>query len=159
MSQSNEVKLIDARGPRFGAVLTTVVLAATLTTQSLPLIIWQLAVFAIGAFAGPQKTPYAFIYRKFVKPRLTGDIPTEDIRQPQFAQAIGFLFALTATVSLLLDLTAVFSVAVGFALGAAFLNAAFNFCLGCEMYVLIARTRAHLSKRELREEAYNLPNL
>ena len=156
---NQEVKLIDARGPRFGAVITTFVLAAALVTQSFALIAMQLVVFAIGAFAGPQSTPYSFIYRKFVKPRLSGDMPTEDIRQPQFAQAIGFLFALTATTALLLDLSAVFTVATGFALGAAFLNAAFNFCLGCEMYVLIARVRSRFSKRELREEAYNLPNL
>jgi hypothetical protein len=156
---SEAVKLIDARGPRFGAVITTVVLAVALTTQSLPLILWQLAVFAVGAFAGPQSTPYAIIYKKFIKPRLKGDMPTEDVRQPQFAQAIGFLFALTATTALLLDLSAIFTIAVGFALGAAFLNAAFNFCLGCEMYVLIARAKAAVSKRELREESYNLPNL
>lgn len=30
--------------------------------------------------------------------------------------------------------------ATAFALGAAFLNAAFGFCLGCEMYLLIRRS-------------------
>ena len=154
-----DVKLLDARGPRFGAVLTSLVLAAILATGSLPLLLWQLGVFAIGAFVGPQATPYAWVYRSLIKPRLRGDVPTEDTRPPQFAQIVGFLFALTATIALLLDATLVFEVAIGFALAAAFLNAAFNFCLGCEMYLLIARARGAVSQRKNREDSYNLPSL
>ena len=155
----DDVKLLDARGPRFGAALTTLVLAAILASASLPLLLWQLGVFAIGAFVGPQATPYALVYRRLIKPRLRGDIPTEDTRPPQFAQIVGFLFALTATISLLLDATLVFEIAIGFTLAAAFLNAAFNFCLGCEMYLLIARARGTVSQRKNREDSYNLPNL
>ena len=154
-----DVKLLDARGPRFGAVLTAFVLAAILATGSLPLLLWQLGVFAIGAFVGPQATPYAWVYRSLIKPRLRGDVPTEDTRPPQFAQIVGFLFALTATIALLLDATLVFEVAIGFALAAAFLNAAFNFCLGCEMYLLIARAQGAVSQRKNREDSYYLPSL
>ena len=156
---TEDVKLLDARGPRFGAVLTAVVLAAILATGSIALLTWQLAVFALGAFLGPQATPYAWIYRRFIKPRLRGDVPTEDTRPPQFAQVVGFLFALTATTALILEATLVFEIAIGFALAAAFLNAAFNFCLGCEMYLLIARARGAVSQRKNREDSYNLPNL
>jgi hypothetical protein len=155
----SDVKLIDARGPRFGAILTAIVLAAILASASLPLLIWQLSVFAIGAFVGPQATPYAWIYRTLVKPRLRGDVPTEDTRPPQFAQVVGFLFALTATVALVLEASLVFDVAISFALAAAFLNAAFNFCLGCEMYLLIARAQGAVSQRKNREDSYNLPSL
>jgi len=154
-----DVKLLDARGPRFGAVLTTLVLAAILASASLPLLVWQLVVFGIGAFVGPQATPYAWVYRRLIKPRLRGDVPTEDTRPPQFAQIVGFLFALTATIALLLDATLLFEIAIGFALAAAFLNAAFNFCLGCEMYLLIARAQGAVSQRKNREDSYNLPNL
>ena len=154
-----DVKLLDARGPRFGAVLTSLVLAAILATGSLPLLLWQLAVFAIGAFVGPQTTPYAWVYRRLIKPRLRGDVPTEDTRPPQFAQIVGFLFALTATIALLLEATLLFDIAIGFALAAAFLNAAFNFCLGCEMYLLIARAQGAVSQRKNREDSYNLPSL
>jgi hypothetical protein len=155
----DNVKLLDARGPRFGALLTTIVLAAVLVTGSLPLLIWQLSVFALGAFIGPQASPYAWIYRTVVKPRLRGDVPTEDTRPPQFAQIVGFLFALTATVALIFDATVLFTVATGFALAAAFLNSVFNFCLGCEMYLLIARARGAVSRRKNHEDSYNLPNL
>ena len=136
---STGVKLIDARGPRFGAAITTAVLALALVTHSVVLIAFQLVVFAIGAFTGPAKTPYAFVYKKFVKPRLSGDVPTEDVRPPQFAQLVGFGFALVATIAGLLGATTLFSVAVSFCLAAAFLNAAFNFCLGCEIYLLATR--------------------
>ena len=122
-----DVKLIDARGPRFGALLTTLILTAFLATGFLPLLYWQLAIFTLGAFVGA--TPYGFIYRKFMKPRLSGDVPTEDVRPPQFAQLVGFLFALSATIAYLIEGPTLGFVITGFALAAAFLNAGFNFCL------------------------------
>jgi hypothetical protein len=127
---------IDARGPRFGAIITTVVLALTLVTNNKWLLLAQALVFAIGAIRGPQFTPYGFIFKKLIKPRLSKEAPTEDVRPPKFAQSVGFLFALVGLVGAFSGADAVFTVAVGFALGAAFLNAAFNYCLGCEMYLL-----------------------
>ncbi len=134
--------LIDARGPRFGAAITTVVLAAALATGNVWFIVVQALVFAIGAFKGPQFTPYAFIYKTIVKPRLKGEVPTEEVNPPQFAQKVGLLFAVVAIVGALLDIDAVVIGAVSMALGAAFLNAAFNFCLGCEIYLLLLRARS-----------------
>jgi Na+(H+)/acetate symporter ActP len=119
-----------------------VVLATALATNNLWVIAAQAFVFAIGAIKGPQFTPYAFIYKKIVKPRLKGETPTEDIRPPQFAQSVGLLFALTAIVGITTGINTIFIVAVAFALAAAFLNAAFNFCLGCEIYLLLLRARS-----------------
>lgn len=127
---------IDARGPRFGAIITTTVLAIALVTNNVWVLLVQAIVFAIGAIRGPQFTPYGFIFKKFVKPRLAKDAPTEDVRPPKFAQIVGFLFALVGLLGSFAGADIVFTVAVGFALGAAFLNAAFNYCLGCEMYLL-----------------------
>jgi hypothetical protein len=152
-----DVKLIDARGPRFGALITTLVLTAFLLSEFAPLLYWQLAVFTLGAFVGA--TPYSFIYKRVVKPRLSGDVPTEDVRPPQFAQLVGFLFALSATITYSFGADSLGFVIVGFALAAAFLNAAFNFCLGCEVYLLIARAKAAVSSRKTREDSYNLPSL
>ena len=127
---------IDARGPRFGALITTTVLAITLVTGNKWLLLAQGVVFAIGAVRGPQFTPYGLIYKNFIKPRLAKEAPTEDVRPPKFAQSVGFAFALVGTIAAFAGADIVFTVAVGFALGAAFLNAAFNYCLGCEMYLL-----------------------
>ncbi|CAB4548165.1 unannotated protein [freshwater metagenome] len=127
---------IDARGPRFGAVITTTVLAIALVTMNEWVLLVQALVFAIGAIRGPQFTPYGLIFKKFIKPRLSKEAPTEDVRPPKFAQSVGLIFALVGLVGAFSGANVVFTVAVGFALGAAFLNAAFNYCLGCEMYLL-----------------------
>ena len=144
MTQETQIKqstVIDARGPRFGAVITTAVLATALATNNLWVVIAQAIVFAIGAFRGPQFTPYALIFKNFVKPRLKSAVITEDVRPPQFAQSVGLLFALVAIAGSISGISGLFVVAVSFALAAAFLNAAFNFCLGCEMYLLLLRAR------------------
>jgi hypothetical protein len=136
-----DVELIDARGPRFSALLTTIVLGTALATHNAWLILFQSAVFAIGAFKGPQHTPYAILFKNLVKPRLTSEPIKEDCRPPQFAQRVGFGFTVVAIIGLIFA-PALATVAVSFALAAAFLNAAFNFCLGCEIYLRIARLRA-----------------
>jgi hypothetical protein len=144
MTQETQIKqttVIDSRGPRLSAAITTAVLATALATNNLWVVIAQAIVFAIGAFRGPQFTPYAFIFKHLVKPRLSSEVITEDVRPPQFAQSVGLIFALTAIAGSITGISGLFVVAVSFALAAAFLNAAFNFCLGCEMYVVLLRLR------------------
>ena len=141
---SQELKtptLIDVRGPRFSATITVIVLAIALATQNVWLLALQAVVFAIGAIRGPQFTPYAFIFKRAVKPRLRGEVVTEDSRPPQFAQSVGFVFALVGLLGAAIGSVPLFSIAVGFALAAAFLNSVFNYCLGCEMYLLVLRIR------------------
>jgi hypothetical protein len=130
---------IDARGPRFSATITAFVLATALVTQNKWVLVAQGLVFLIGATRGPQFTPYGLLFKNVVKPRLNKVAPTEDVRPPKFAQAVGFIFALVGTIGAFAGADIVFTVATGFALAAAFLNAAFNYCLGCEMYLLITR--------------------
>ena len=133
---------IDARGPRFSATLTTIVLATALVTHNIWVLLTQGVVFLIGATRGPQFTPYGLTFKKFIKPRLKKEAPTEDVRPPKFAQTVGFGFVLVAAIGTFAGSSTLFTVAVGFALAAAFLNAAFNYCLGCEMYLLIVRFRS-----------------
>lgn len=133
--------VIDARGPRFSAALTTLVLATTLFSGQTWILVAQGIVFALGALRGPQFTPYALIFRTLVKPRLKGEVKTEAVRPPQFAQSVGLIFAVVGVAGSLAGVPAIFTIATGVALAAAFLNAAFNFCLGCEIYLLIFRLR------------------
>ena len=143
---NTNVKLIDARGPRFSALLTTFVLSAALITGNAWLIIFQTAIFAIGAIKGPQLTPYAWIFKKLVKPRLTAEAENEDCRPPQFAQRVGLGFTVVAIIGYLVA-PVLATVAISFALVAAFLNAAFNFCLGCEIYLRLIRARSGALQR------------
>lgn len=133
--------MIDARGARFSAALTTVVLAAVLISGSPALLLLQAAVFAIGAFLGPHLTPYALLFRKFVAPRLSHGPELEPFKPVRFAQAVGLAFAFLGLVGALF-VPGLVLLATAFALAAAFLNAAFSFCLGCRIYLLIARARS-----------------
>jgi len=134
-------KTIDARGPRFSAVLTSLVLATALATHSAWVLVAQALVFAVGSIRGPQFTPYATIFRTMVRPRLKGEVQSEDVRPPRFAQSVGLVFALVGIAGTVANLPLLFTIATGFALAAAFLNAAFNFCLGCEVYLLLLHLR------------------
>jgi hypothetical protein len=130
---------VDPRGPRFAAILTTIVLAVVLVTQWWPLLAVQTVVFAIGAFVGLKPAPYSIVYRTLVAPRLGPTDEREDAAPLRFAQAVGFVFALVGTVGFAVGSAPLGIVATAFALFAAFLNAAFDFCLGCEVFLLIKR--------------------
>ena len=130
---------IDPRGPRFGAVITTAVLAIVLVTSDGWLLAAQTIVFALGAFSGLKYAPYGYLYRKFVRPRLAKPTELENSAPPTFAQGVGLVFAAIGAIGYLSGVTALGLVFTGFALAAAFLNAAFDFCLGCEVYLLIRR--------------------
>jgi Domain of unknown function (DUF4395) len=131
---------IDPRGPRVVAALTTVLLAVALLAAPSPLTVALLAgqavVFAVGASRGIQHTPYSWLFRTLVRPRLAPPTELEDPAPPRFAQAVGLGFALVALAGYLAGAPLLGAVATGAALAAAFLNAAFGFCLGCEMYLL-----------------------
>jgi hypothetical protein len=132
---------IDPRGPRFGAIITTVVLAVVLLTQSGWLLAVQALIFVIGAAAGLRYAPYGLIYRSLLRPRLGPPAYTEAEAPPRFAQAVGAVFALAGVAGFASGAAIVGVAFTALALVAAFLNAAFNFCLGCQVYLFIKRTR------------------
>ncbi len=137
---------IDARGPRYSAAITTTVLALALITESNYLIGFQFAVFLSAVLFGLRKSIYGFIYRNLIQPRLSGPVPSENEAAPRFAQLIGALFAFVALLGGVTGNTAVFLTATSFALVAAFLNAAFGFCLGCQMYLLLVRFKSKFAR-------------
>lgn len=134
---------IDPRGARFAAALTTVVLAAALllapSAATVALLAVQGVVFAVGALRGVQHTPYSLAFRRLVRPRLGAPAELEDAAPPRFAQSVGLGFTVVALAGYLLGVDLLGSIATGFALAAAFLNAAFGLCLGCEVYLLLRR--------------------
>ena len=100
------------------------------------LLVVQTVVFGLGALVGLKAQPYGVFFRRVVRPRIGPATELEDAAPPRFAQTVGLGFALVGLVALLLGATTVAYVAVAFAFAAAFLNAAFAFCLGCEVYLL-----------------------
>jgi hypothetical protein len=130
---------IDPRGPRFSAWITTVVLAAVLLTGSGWLLVAQALVFASAAIFGLRRSPYGWLFRRLVRPHLGPPAELEAEAPPRFAQAVGLVFAGIGALGYLSGAEIVGLVATGLALAAAFLNAAFGFCLGCEIYLSYLR--------------------
>lgn len=130
---------VDPRGLRFAAWLTTVVLAVVLLTRSTPLLAGQAAIFVIGAVAGLRYAPYGLIFRWLVRPRVGPPRELEPEVPPRFAQAMGAGFAVIGVIGFAAEVPAVGLIATALALAAAFLNAAFGFCLGCETFLLLRR--------------------
>lgn len=131
--------MIDPRGSRFAAGVTTVVLAVVLTFSSVWLLAVQTVVFAVAAGLGVKASPYGVVYARLIRPRLRPPAELEDPAPPRFAQAVGLGFSIAGLIGYLTGATVVAYIAVGAALGAAFLNAAFGYCLGCEFYLAFRR--------------------
>ncbi|KIC59189.1 hypothetical protein RM52_04505 [Microbacterium hominis] len=148
---------IDPRGPRFAASVTTVLLlvgvflalvgTAVRGQTSLaerigdPAFILLLVVdlLFVWGFAAPRTAPWGALYRVAIRPRLQPPVDLEDPRPPRFAQVIGFV---VVTVGLVLHVAGVawaLPIAAALAFIAAFLNAAFGVCLGCLLYLALAR--------------------
>ncbi|MEU9843715.1 DUF4395 domain-containing protein [Actinomadura sp. NPDC048032] len=133
---------VDPRGPRFGASVTTAVLVVVLVTGSWALLAAQAVVFAIATSFGLRYAPYGLVFKVLIRPRLAPPRELEDEAAPRFAQGVGFAFALLGTVGYATGTTWLGIGATALAMAAAFLNAAFGFCLGCEMYPLFRRITA-----------------
>jgi hypothetical protein len=130
---------VDPRGLRFSALLTAVVLAVVVVTSSAALLGIQAAVFAVGAFGGLRRAPYGVLFRRVVAPRLGPPAELEPEQGPRFAQGLGLAFAVVGVVGYAVGLGWLGMAAAAAAWVAAFLNAAFGFCLGCEIYLLSRR--------------------
>lgn len=148
---------IDPRGPRFAASITAVLLlvgtflallgtavreSATLServTDPAFVLLLVVDLLFVWGFAAPRTAPWGALYRVAIRPRLRPPVDLEDPRPPRFAQVIGFV---VVTVGLVLHVAGVvwaLPIAAALAFVAAFLNAAFGVCLGCLLYLALAR--------------------
>ena len=141
MSEPQTAQKVDPRGLRFAAGVTTIVLALTLVLDTAWPLALQAVVFAISVAFGVQASPYGLLFKRLIRPRLCPPSELEDAAPPRFAQLVGLVFAVAGLVGYLTGVTVLGVVATGFALVAAFVNAAVGLCLGCEAYLLIHRVR------------------
>ncbi len=147
MSSTSIPDQVDVRGPRFVAWVTTGVLIATLVTAAVStsaaavILAMQTVVFAIGAWRGPRAHPYGRVFASIIAGRLGPVTEREPVPPLKFAQLVGFIFAAVGTAGFAFGVPVLGLVATAFALFAAFLNAAFGICLGCQLYPFAARLR------------------
>lgn len=149
---------IDPRGPRFAATITALLLliatflaligvspdasSATLAQRALDpgfLLTVVVALLFVWSVVSPKTAPWGVLFRRLVRPRLSAPTELEDPRPPRFAQGVGLF---VVTIGLILHLAGVpwaLPIATGAAFIAAFLNAAFGLCLGCQLYLLLQR--------------------
>lgn len=140
--------VVDVRGPRFGAAITTIVLAIALVVQgpfAVALVAWQWVQFTISTVFGLTWSPYGNLFR-FAKRRLDLGPPPEVEGEgpPRFAQACGMAVTSIALGAFALggSGSVVGWVAVGIVLALSTLLATTGICVGCELYLLGARFRA-----------------
>ncbi len=151
MSSSNtattQPDFVDVRGPRFAAWVTTAVLVITLIVSALSplaaavILGLQALIFAIGAVGGPRQHPYGRVFATVVVPRLGSVKEREPVPPLKFAQLVGLIFAVVGAAAFAGGAFLVGVIASAAALVAAFLNAAFGICLGCQLYPLVTRFR------------------
>jgi hypothetical protein len=139
--------LVDVRGPRFAAWVTTAVLVITLLVSAFSppaaavILGLQAVIFAIGAVGGPRRHPYGRVFATLAAPRLGPVKEREPVPPLKFAQLVGLIFAVAGAAAFAGGAFLVGVIASAAALVAAFLNAAFGICLGCQLYPLVARFR------------------
>ena len=158
MSDARTPKGIEPRGPRFAASITTVLLAvatllaltgtstakATTTIAERAadpgfILLLVIALLFLWGVLSPRTQPWSVLYRRVIQPRLSPPTDLEDPRPPRFAQGVGLF---VTTVGLVLHLAGVpwaLPIAAALAFVAAFLNAVFGLCLGCQLYLLLQR--------------------
>jgi hypothetical protein len=130
-------RLIDVRGPRFAAAVTSAVLAAAFLLQAPWLVAVQAVVFAIGVAAGLRLAPYGLLFRVVRDlAKLGPPKRTEPEAPPRFAQLVGMIFLLAALLSFAAGLSGLAWGLTLAALAAALLNATTGFCVGCELFLL-----------------------
>ncbi|MGB8390748.1 DUF4395 domain-containing protein [Mycobacterium sp.] len=138
---------VDVRGPRFAAWVTTAVLVVALIVSAAGppaaavILGVQAVIFAVGAVGGPRRHPYGRVFASVVAPRLGPIKEREPVAPLKFAQLVGLIFALWGAAAFAAGAFLMGVIATAAALVAAFLNAAFGICLGCQLYPLVARFR------------------
>ena len=135
-----DLTVVDARAPRFVQAFVGVLALVTFLTGWWPLLALLAAQLAIGVTLGRRWCLPCLFYFEVVQPRL-GEGPIEDARPPRFANGIGVAVLSTASVALALGLET-FGWSLGLLVaGLALLSATTGFCVGCQIYRVIAHVR------------------
>jgi hypothetical protein len=107
------------------------------------LLVPLVAVIMLLGVANPSLAAFRQLYLKVLKPRglVRPNVVQEDPAPHVFAQAVGGLFLLAATVAFVLGLALAGWVLAWIVIILAFVNFAFDFCVGCQVYFQLDRMK------------------
>jgi hypothetical protein len=134
-------KPIDPRGPRFNQAMITALLLLGFVLDWEPIVPATAVVLGLGAALGPRFGPFLALYTHVIRPRLGPPAELEDARPPRFAAALGTVVLAASSVVLVADADVVgwlLALVVAFLAG---LAASTGICVGCEIYLFLARRR------------------
>jgi len=150
-----DTDVIDSRAPRVNQVVVGIVTLVAIVTGWWPLVGLMALQLIVGLTFGREWCLACVLYFEVVQPRI-GEGPIEDARPPRFANVIGAIFLSAATFAFVVGASTVGYVLAGMVSGLAFLAATTGFCLGCEIYKVMAHLRGikpgsveHLDLNEL----------
>ncbi|MCI1017826.1 DUF4395 domain-containing protein [Microbacterium sp. C5A9] len=121
---------------------TWAIVSATVAQRALDpgfLLTVVIALLFLWSVVSPPTAPWGVLFRRFVRPRLAPPAELEDPRPPRFAQGVGLVVVTVGIVLHLVGVPWALPISTAAAFIAAFLNAAFSFCLGCQIYLLLQR--------------------
>lgn len=98
-----------------------------------------IALLFLWGVVSPRTAPWGVLYRRAIQPRLTPPADLEDPRPPRFAQGVGLFVTAVGLVLHAVGIPLALPIAAALAFMAAFLNAVFGLCLGCQLWLLLQR--------------------
>ena len=142
----DDTAVIDSRAPRTNqAVMGSLALLAFVVNAQ-----WLIALLAIqlivGLTAGRRYCLPCLLYFEVIQPRW-GEGRIEDARPPRFSNQVGAVFLSLATIAFLAGLPTFGWVLALIVATLALFASTSGVCLGCEAYILIARSRGQQLER------------
>jgi hypothetical protein len=135
-----DLAVIDARGPRFMQGTIGVLALVAFLTGWWALLAILAGQLAVGLTLGRRWCLPCLFYFEVVQPRF-GEGPIEDARPPRFANLLGVVVLGSAAIGHALGLHALGWTLGLLVAGLALLSATTGFCVGCQIYRLLARVR------------------
>ena len=137
-SQGTDFGFVAGKGPFVSWAVGSASLAERVADPAF-LLLLVIALLFVWGVAWPRTAPWGVLFRRVIRPRLKPPTDLEDPRPPRFAQGVGLFVVTIGLVLHLLGVPWALPISAAAAFIAAFLNAVFGLCLGCQLYLVLQR--------------------
>jgi hypothetical protein len=145
-----KIEQLDPRGPRFGAGISSILMLIVIylsldpASEGIALGVMGFAVvmFTFGSVLGPARHPYSYLYKYTLRKFLKAPAYLEPATPVHFAQIIGLVITVLGLTLGIFGVPYALPIAAAGAFMAAFVNAVFAYCIGCQMYLGLKRLGA-----------------